>query len=66
MQAAVMEETNSDPRHFQGAAVAWVSIAMLHELLAALRGEVSQTQRERLDAEIEYVIAVAGERTWSL
>lgn len=61
-----MEETNSDPRHFQGAAVAWVSIAMLHELLAALRGEVSQTQRERLDAEIEYVIAVAGERTWSL
>lgn len=47
-------------------AIAWVSIAMLRELLAALRGEVTQTERERLDAEIEYLIAVAGERTRSL
>lgn len=39
---------------------------MLRELLAALRGEVTQTERERLDAEIEYLIAVAGERTRSL
>jgi hypothetical protein len=49
----------------RGPAVAIVCITTLRALRAALRG-ADRAELERLDAELDYLIAVAEERSWAL